>query len=100
MIPHVSASIRARIEKLTAASQRRWGTMSVDQMLWHVNQILMNGLGHFRPADMFQPMPKSIMRFIVIRFPWPKGATTLPEVKAREQLLVRRRTRSVSGADQ
>jgi hypothetical protein len=83
--PVVASSIRARVGMLTAATPRRWGTMSVDQMLWHVNQVLRNGLGHFRPADLKIPLPKSVIRFIVIRLPWPKGAPTLPEATARER---------------
>lgn len=82
--PIVSASIRERLGKLTPASERRWGKMSVDQMLWHVNKMLDNGLGHFRPADLRIPLPKPVIRFIVLRLPWPKGSPTLPEAKACE----------------
>ena len=82
--PTVIASMRARIEKLTPASQRRWGKMSVDQMLWHVNRVLMNGLGQFRPADMFFPLPKPVLRYLGLHIPWPKNTKTPPEFKARD----------------
>ena len=33
-----------RIEKLTSNSQRQWGKMNVDQMLWHLNAFLETAL--------------------------------------------------------
>jgi hypothetical protein len=39
------AEIIARIEQLSAASQRKWGTMSVAQMLAHCNVSLETALG-------------------------------------------------------
>ena len=39
------ASIRRRIELLSVDSPRLWGKMSIDQMLWHVNEGLSMSLG-------------------------------------------------------
>src|SRR6185436_12086404 len=43
--PEVRRSIEARLEAIRADSPRQWGSMSVDQMLWHVNQFLAAALG-------------------------------------------------------
>ena len=40
-------SVAWRIESLRPESARLWGRMTIDQMLWHVNQGLLAGLGVF-----------------------------------------------------
>ena len=39
------ASIETRLKALRPESPRQWGTMTVGQMLWHVNQFLAAALG-------------------------------------------------------
>lgn len=34
-------ALRGRVGSLRPGSQRRWGKMTVDQMLWHVNETLL-----------------------------------------------------------
>ena len=41
-----------RIQTLTSDTPGRWGKMSVDQMLWHVNRVMSNAIGEFEPAEM------------------------------------------------
>jgi hypothetical protein len=77
--PAVRDSIRARVQKLTPTSTRKWGKMSIDQMLWHVNEVLRNSLGETTPKLMKVPLPRSLMKFLVINLPWPKGAPTAPD---------------------
>lgn len=38
--PAVRKTMEARLTAIRPDSQRQWGSMSVDQMLWHVNQFL------------------------------------------------------------
>jgi len=52
--------------------------MSVGQMLWHVNEAMDAALGHIQLPPANAPLPRSLMKFIVINLPWPKGAPTLP----------------------
>lgn len=79
--PAVRDALCARVDRLTPESTRRWGTMTVDQMLWHVNEMFENSLNHFRPKDLRIPLPKAVIRFMVLRLPWPRGSPTLPEVR-------------------
>jgi hypothetical protein len=78
----VRASLEARLKSLTPSSPRRWGTMSADQMLWHVNQALLMALGEgdFKPHK--PPMPRALLRFFVLNLPWPKSAPTHPQCVA------------------
>jgi hypothetical protein len=80
--PAVRDSIRARIQKLTPTSTRRWGKMSVDQMVWHVNQSLSNSLGEWTPKEMSIPLPRALIKFMVFNMPWMKSAPTAPEFVA------------------
>jgi Protein of unknown function (DUF1569) len=83
--PAVRDSIRSRLERLRPDSQRKWGKMSVDQMLWHLNQSLENCLGLYVPKTMRMPLPGPLLRFAVLSLPWPKGAPTPAEYIAGER---------------
>jgi hypothetical protein len=52
--------------------------MSVDQMLWHVNESLEATLGRRTLAPMKLPLPKAMLKFAVLNLPWTKGAPTHP----------------------
>jgi len=51
--------------------------MSVSQMLWHVNEAMENALGRDSSEPEKVRLPRPLMKFIVINFPWPKGSPTL-----------------------
>lgn len=53
--------------------------MSVDQMLWHVNQGLEATVGRIEPDKMRIPLPQAALRFMVLNLPWMKGAPTNPQ---------------------
>jgi DinB superfamily len=72
------SEIQKRLRALRPDSQRRWGKMSVEQMLWHINQALEGALGKISVPPQKSPLPRSIMKFLVLNLPWPKGAPTLP----------------------
>jgi hypothetical protein len=53
--------------------------MSVDQMLWHCNQVLGTALGDIRVAPRQPPFPVPVLKFMLFYMPWPHGAPTAPE---------------------
>jgi hypothetical protein len=75
--PEYRAAIMRRLRALRPDAQRRWGTMSAAQMLWHVNQAMEGALGRPAPEREKVLLPRPVMKFIVINMPWPKGAPTL-----------------------
>jgi hypothetical protein len=77
------SSIEQRVRALTPQTRPRWGKMSVDQMLWHVNQAMGLSLGEVRVGPGGPTMPPALMKFLVIRMPWPKGAPTHPDFVAQ-----------------
>jgi hypothetical protein len=53
-------------------------------MLWHVNQGMEVALGRLHLPPRKAPLPRVLMKFLVINIPWPKGAPTLPGFIAAE----------------
>ena len=76
--PTVRSSIEQRLAMLKADTRGRWGRMSVDQMLWHVNQAMGVPLGETTVEPHFVPLPKAVVKFMVLSLPWVKGAPTNP----------------------
>jgi Protein of unknown function (DUF1569) len=83
--PAVRDSIRSRVTQLTPSSDRRWGTMSVDQMLWHCNQVLGTALGDVKVGLLPIPFPLPVIKFLLLSMPWMRGAFTAPEYRAVDQ---------------
>ena len=79
------ASIERRIRALTPESRPTWGKMSVDQMLWHINQAMGLSLGTVTVGPGGPTMPAWLIRTIVINMPWPKGGPTHPDFVAKQQ---------------
>ena len=80
--PEVYASIRKRVESLRMDSQRQWGKMSIDQMLWHVNVSMREAVGEYTPQIKPLPVPKAVLRWAVINIPWGRGAQTRSDMYA------------------
>jgi len=74
----VRDALRTRVQSLTPDAPRQWGTMAVDQMLWHVNESLCSALGEKNHELIKGAIPAPLLKFIVVNFPWPKGAPTYP----------------------
>ena len=79
------AEIERRLGKLRSDSTGRWGKMSVGQMLWHVNEALDAALGHVQLPPVKLPVPKALVKFLVMNMPWGKGAPTYPQWVARKE---------------
>ena len=73
--PATRDSIKHRVTTLRPDAQRQFGRMTVDQMLWHVNCGLENALGRYEVKDIKLPLPHSVVKFLVLNFPWRKGKT-------------------------
>ena len=79
------SALQSRIQSLRPDSPRRWGKMTPDQMLWHVNVGLSVALGETTIPDGRPPLPRPIMKFLVLNLPWVKGAPTSPIFLAKSQ---------------
>ena len=75
--PQCRADILRRLKALMPDAERRWGKMSVSQMLWHVNEAMEGALGRIQAEPMKVPLPRPVLKFLVLNAPWGKGAPTL-----------------------
>jgi len=74
--PDVHKDLEARLSRLHADAKPKWGRMSVDQMLWHVNQAMGTALGKVQPDPGGPPIPAALLRFLVLKMPWTRNAPT------------------------
>ena len=72
--------IRKRVEALTPNATRQWGKMTVDQMLHHVNLVLLESLGEHKAEKSIKGLPESFVRWAILNIPWGKGAPTRPDM--------------------
>ena len=84
--PAFHEAIKGRLKELRPTAERQWGQMRVDQMLWHVNCALENALGRRDLKQQAFPLPKPLLKWLVINVPWRKGKTpTHPQLEARDK---------------
>ena len=83
--PAYRTSIQARLNALRPDAARQWGTMTADQMLWHVNRFLEAALGEGALPAQKTPLPRPLMRFLLLYMPWPRSAPTNKGAVARDQ---------------
>ncbi len=79
--PGARARILERVRALRPDARRRGGRMSVDQMLWHVNQGLLTSLGQLPTEPAWVPL-RSVVKPLVLAVRWPKGPPTAREFVA------------------
>ncbi|HYV98711.1 MAG TPA: hypothetical protein VE967_14745 [Gemmatimonadaceae bacterium] len=72
--------IRRRVRALQPTTTPSWGKMTVDQMLHHVNLVLLESLGEYRPERSIRGLPPSLVRYAILNLPWGKGAPTRPDM--------------------
>ncbi len=81
--PAVRQNLESRLAALRADAPRKWGVMTSDQMLWHVNQFMSWSIGEADPKPPAKSaMPAWLMKFFLLNMPWPKGAPTNPKARA------------------
>jgi hypothetical protein len=80
-------ALKGRVRAVRPDAVRRWGAMSVDQMMHHVNVILemCMGLREWGEPKKVVPIPRSWLTWIVLTLPWPKGAPTAKAALAGER---------------
>lgn len=76
------SKIESRLRALTPESRPAWGKMSVDQMLWHVNQAMGLSLGTITAGTRGSRAPAWLMRALVTTMPVPRNAPTHPDLIA------------------
>ena len=84
--PQTSQEIIARINQLQPSSQRKWGKMSVSQMLWHCNEALGTATGDTTTKTPFilKLLAPMIKKTVLEQKPYKEGLPTAKEFIIKE----------------
>jgi hypothetical protein len=72
-----------RVTALRADSTRRWGKMTCHQMICHLTDAFMCGLGEKSASRARAPLPRGLYKWgaLYVPFQWPHGIATRPEME-------------------
>jgi hypothetical protein len=75
------AELVARLGALRPDSARRWGRMTVHQMVCHLADNYRMALGQRPVETMRVPVPRGLVKWVALYapLPWPRGIPTAPE---------------------
>ena len=76
-----ATEILERLARLRLDSVRRWGRMTVHQMICHLSDANRMATGERPAAKAATPLPPPLMRFVALYVPlrWPADIPTVPE---------------------
>ncbi|KOY85829.1 hypothetical protein AD998_06410 [bacterium 336/3] len=75
-----------RLDNITPNSQRKWGTMTVSQMLHHLNLAIGSGLGYYTLPDNSSFMSRGFNQFLILNVlkKFPTNTKTAKPLKVTE----------------
>jgi hypothetical protein len=78
------AEILRRLDAIGPESQRRWGRMSIGEMICHLSDALQAAMGERKTASRSNWLTRSVMKLAGLWVPtkWPHGVRTVPECEA------------------
>jgi len=73
-----------RLSSVRPDSVRKWGRMSVNQMLCHLRDSYQAGMGEKAVSCAPSLLPRGVVKWLALYAPlrWPKGVPTRPEMDA------------------
>ncbi len=79
------AELLFRLRALRPDSARRWGRMTVHQMVCHLADHFRMALGQRPVATTRVPVPRGLVKWVALYapLPWPRGIPTAPETDQR-----------------
>lgn len=74
-----------RLAALHPDTPRRWGTMSVHEMICHASDLFRVALGEREARDKSGLLQRTLVKWYALRLPvrWPRNLPTLREVRAQ-----------------
>jgi Protein of unknown function (DUF1569) len=78
----VRGSLCERIGKLKSDSPRQWGKMTAHQMICHLNDSFLVGMGEKYASPDTNFVKRTVVKWIALHtsMPWPQGVATRPEL--------------------
>lgn len=78
--------VMRRLENIQPNAERKWGTMTVDEMLHHLNLAFGSGLGYYTLPDVSDPQNRTAIKDYVLNVAkyFEPGTETAPTLKIDE----------------
>ena len=78
------AEIVRRLETIGPASERRWGKMTVAEMICHLSDAFRVAMSEKDAKPVSNVFTRSVMKWFALQAPmaWPHGVSTVPECEA------------------
>jgi hypothetical protein len=82
--PEARKEVLKRLDKIAPDSKPKWGKMTADQMLWHVNRTMSYAMGEYPVPYRGNIFMKLFLKKMILgKMPFPKGkADAITEWKA------------------
>jgi hypothetical protein len=82
--PNQLEDLMQRIHQLQPNTKPQWGTMTVDQMLHHLNLAIGSGLGYYSLADTSNFMSRIVLKYLILNLlqRFPQNAKTASTLKS------------------
>ena len=79
---HARESIEKRIAGVHPMTCPVWGRMSAHQVICHLSDSFLAGLGEKRASPATGPLQRTLLKWcaLYVPLPWPKGLPTRPEM--------------------
>jgi hypothetical protein len=80
--PNEARVLVDRLRRVTPQSVRRWGRMSVEEMVCHLADAYRHAMGEIAPSPVDTLLTRAVIKPFALWFPapWPPGYPTRPEV--------------------
>ena len=81
--PNVRTTCYERLARLKPDSGRKWGRMTAHQMVCHLNDSFLVGMGDKYASPASNAFTRTVVKWVALRspLPWPHGVATRPEVE-------------------
>ena len=86
--PAALDALIARLMRLAPDADRKWGTLTPNEMLCHLGDATDSVLGHRRTPDYrINPKHRPVLKWLLLRtsFPWPHGVKTRIGIDPRKE---------------
>lgn len=86
--PATLSGLESRLQALTPQSDRRWGTLTPEEMLCHLADSFESVLGvRVPPGPPSSGRPRPLLKWFILYSPtpWPKGVKTRPGIDPRRE---------------
>ena len=79
----VRQNISLRLKELSPEDRARWGLMTVDQMVCHLDDSYKVALGEKKASQATGLLERTLLKRLALQAPmqWPKGVPTRPEIE-------------------